>query len=592
MKKLMLGAVALTLGQYAIAQETKKTNVILILTDDQGFGDFSNNGNPYLNTPNMDALRENGVFFSNFHVSAVSAPTRAALMTGRYGYRTGVTGVNKSKVNMFEDEKTIAEYMKDAGYNTGLFGKWHLGYNYPMRPIDQGYDEYYAWEEMQFYRTNPIMEENGINKQYKDRFLTDVVFEKALGYIEKNTAKEEPFFMYLATYLPHTHHDGVQVPEQYAKRFDKYPELSWHTRQSYGMIEKVDEQLGLLLKKVRELGIEENTLIIFGTDNGPAECYPGQNRNCQNRYNAGLRGMKGDVYEGGIRTPFYFVWKNKLTPGTEINRFSAHVDILPTLVDLVGLTPDPQRTLDGNSLLPILKGETVNIPSTRYYYHMHRGDMDILNNEWKNSCYIEDEYKLVDGKELYYLPTDRNEENDLASAEPLRLNFMRSRCEEYLREQLNERKLKYQPNIIGNKKQPIVNLQYFEIIGKEKGWPVFVEKTGKYNITIHDIQHDDINENAYFRIEANGKSWEKKINKNSASLTFRNLDLPEGEYFLTIKIIGDSFPKKFKSWNAQQGRYHSEEYGHRIVTVQDMSAKTKNNQNVVSSIGLYDGLLD
>ncbi|MEG2070201.1 MAG: sulfatase-like hydrolase/transferase, partial [Bacteroidales bacterium] len=233
MKKLMLGAVALTLGQYAIAQETKKTNVILILTDDQGFGDFSNNGNPYLNTPNMDALRENGVFFSNFHVSAVSAPTRAALMTGRYGYRTGVTGVNKSKVNMFEDEKTIAEYMKDAGYNTGLFGKWHLGYNYPMRPIDQGYDEYYAWEEMQFYRTNPIMEENGINKQYKDRFLTDVVFEKALGYIEKNTAKEEPFFMYLATYLPHTHHDGVQVPEQYAKRFDKYPELSWHTRQSY-----------------------------------------------------------------------------------------------------------------------------------------------------------------------------------------------------------------------------------------------------------------------------------------------------------------------------------------------------------------------
>lgn len=186
----------------------QRPNIILIMTDDQGYGDFGCTGNPYLRTPNMDSFRQNGMMFSNFHVCAVSAPTRAGLMTGRYACRGGVMGVNQSPVNLFADEVTVAEYLKQAGYRTALFGKWHLGYNYPIRPMDQGFDRYYTWNEMQFFRTDPVMEENGENVQYKGRFLTDVIFDKATEFLDENVGAESPFFIYLATYLPHTHLDG------------------------------------------------------------------------------------------------------------------------------------------------------------------------------------------------------------------------------------------------------------------------------------------------------------------------------------------------------------------------------------------------
>lgn len=584
-------ALPMMMSGYVAAQNSNTPNIILILTDDQGYGDFSCTGNPYVHTPNMDSLKENGKMFTNFHVSAVSAPTRAALMTGRYAYRTGVTGVNKSKVNMFADEKTIAEYMKDAGYDTGLFGKWHLGYNYPMRPIDQGFDEYCAWDEMQWLRTNPVMEENGKNVQYKGRFLTDVVFEKANNYMEKKVKENKPFFMYLATYLPHTHHDGLQVPTNYSLPFDKYPELVWHTRQSYGMVEKVDEQLGLLLEKIHELGIEENTLIVFGTDNGPADCYPGQNRSCQNRYNAGFRGMKGDVYEGGIRTPWFFVWKNKIKPGTSENRFSAHVDILPTLVDIVGGKIDESRVLDGNSFKPLLfDDKSVEIPSTRYFYHFVRGDMNILPKEWNNSCYIENGYKLVDGKELYNIEDDKFEKHDLAVKMPDKVKYMRKKQAEYIREQLNERNCKYQPNIIGAPEQDMVNLMYFEIVDAEKGWPVNVIAKSSYDITINDIQVDDIAEGAKFVVEAQGKKWEKVIDKKCETMVFEDVDLPLGEYFLRVYIEGDKFPKRFKTWTSKQGRYHTVEFGHRLVTVRNNNGTS--GDMLQSTMGLYDGLLD
>ncbi len=281
--------------------ETKqhdRPNIIFILTDDQGYGDFSTFGNPYVKTPAMDRLREESVFFSNFHVSAVCAPTRAAFMTGRYHYRTGVSGVNKSKVNMCSDEKTIAEYLNEAGYDTGLFGKWHLGYNYPMRATDQGFDVAYMWDEMQLTRTDPVMEEltptSELLLKYKNRFLTDVIFDQAIDYIEKKAKTKKPFFSYIATFLPHNHPDGTQVPKKYSDKFDKYTELNWHTKQCYGMIEKVDEQLTRLLKCLDELGIADNTMIIFATDNGPAGGYHTSGKFInQDRYRCGLKGMKG-----------------------------------------------------------------------------------------------------------------------------------------------------------------------------------------------------------------------------------------------------------------------------------------------------------
>ena len=576
----------------AVSSQTieKKPNIIFILTDDQGYGDFASTGNSYLKTPNMDKLRSSGVFFDNFHVSAVSAPTRAALMTGRYAYRTGVTGTNASRVNMFADEKTVAEYLKEAGYNTANFGKWHLGYNYPMRPIDQGFDEYYMWEEMQFFRTDPIMEENGENVQYKGRFLTDVIFEKSINYIERISKNKNPFFIYLATYLPHTHHDGKQVPDEYMDRFNKYTELSWHTRQTYAMIEKVDEQLGLLLDKINELGLGDNTIIVFGSDNGPATWFPGQFKQTSLRYRAGFRGVKGDVYEGGIRTPFFFVWKNKFKVGTTQSRFSAHVDLLPTLLDFAGVKPNSDKVLDGNSLYPLLMQTNETIPQTRYFYHARPEDMNILKNEWKLSCYIENDFKLVNGEELYNLKCDPYELTDLASSKPELMISMREKCSKFIREQLDERKLKYPPNIIGSDNQEIVNLYYAEPTLVEKGWPVRVIKKGKYKLTIYDIQLEEIAERATFVVKAKDKLWKLPVDKSETYLEFNNLELPIGEYFLHVNIEGDSFPKSFENYTDKQGRFRMREKGHRLITVQPQ--KLKGKAVMPATIKLYDGLID
>lgn len=541
----------------------------------------------------MDKLRHEGMLFSNFHVSAVSAPTRAALMTGRYAYRTGVTGVNQSRVNMFEDEITIAEYLKKAKYATGLFGKWHLGYNYPMRPIDQGFDEYCSWEEMQFYRTDPVMEENGINKQYRGSFLTDVIFEKAIDFMGRKSKDNKPFFMYLATYLPHTHHDGIQVPFSYVEPYEKIKSLSWHTQQTYGMISKVDEQLGKLLFQIKELGIDDNTLIIFGTDNGPAACYPGQVRDCQNRYNANLRGMKGSPYEGGICTPWIFKWNNKIEANSECRRFSAHVDVLPTILDLLGIPIHKEKPIDGNSLKSLLLNSDDVVHPTRYYYQFIPNVIlsEIRSQEWSgNSCYIENDIKLVEGREVYDLKSDPYEKFDLAKNRSGLLDTLRNRCSAFRDDLLDVRNLKYQPNIIGSFKQNTVNLMYHEIIPFEKGWPVRIVKRSKYEIGIHDIQYNDIAPGAFWVIEAKGEKWKQPVIKGMSHLYFKDINLPLGDYFLKIYIEGDIFPKQFNTWDMRQGRYHRMEYGHRLVTVKDQSVKM--SSGITSSIDLYDGLLD
>lgn len=561
-------AALLVLPAELIAKDKKRPNIVFILTDDQGYGDFSCMGNPYVQTPAMDQLKDEAVFFNNFHVSAVCAPTRASLMTGRYNYRTGVSGVNKSKVNMYADETTIAEYLKEAGYNTGLFGKWHLGYNYPMRAIDQGFDVAYMWDEMQFFRTDPVIEENGVNKTYKDRFLTDVVFEKAIDYVEEQAEKEEPFFAYIATFLPHTHHDGSQVPEEYMRRFDKYDELSWHTRQCYAMIEKVDEQMNNLMNRIKELGMEENTIFIFATDNGPASCYPGQNRDCQIRYRCGLRGMKGSPYEGGTRVPLFVKWKNHFDADLEIDKYTAHVDVLPTVMDILDIPMKTDKVVDGRSLYPFIQKKENVAWENSYFYHLHMDDMNIKKNMWKKGTMVSGDYKIVEGKELFNITNDPYELKDLASDMPEKLQEMRDEYTARLDEYLAERKGVRQPNILGSKEQELVNMFYFEIIPEEKGWPVKVEKSGPYKLSIYDIQHADIKPGAKFVLEAKDKKWVLDIDKNKKDQFMEGIKLPKGEYFLRLYIEGDSFPKKFKTWTPKQGRYHAREYGHRRVTLE------------------------
>ena len=547
--------------------DKSKPNVIFILTDDQGYGDFSCTGNPYLKTPAMDAIKNEGTFFSNFHVSAVCAPTRASIMTGRYNYRTGVSGVNKSTVNMYADETTMAEYLKEAGYNTGLFGKWHLGYNYPMRAIDQGFDVAYMWDEMQYFRTDPVIEENGVNKQYKGEFLTDVIFDKAEAYLDEQAKKDEPFFAYIATFLPHTHHDGTQVPEEYMKRFDRYTELSWHTRQCYAMIEKVDERMALLMEKLKATGQEDNTIIIFTTDNGSAECYPGAERDCQERYRCGLRGMKGTPYEGGVKVPLFIKWKDNFKAGHEIDKFTAHVDLLPTLMDIINQPLKTDKVMDGRSLYPFIKGEQ-SVWENSYFYHLYMPSMAIKENMWAKGTMVSGDYKLVEGKELFNITQDPYELYNLADKMPEKLESMRQEYEARLDEYLSERGSRRQPNIIGNDRQQLVNLFYFEKIPEEKGWPVIIEDKGPYKLSIYDIQHADIKAGSEFVLKAKDKEWRIPIEASKSDLFLEGIKLPKGEYFIQLNIEGDNFPKRFKTWTEKQGRYHREEWGHRRVTIE------------------------
>ncbi|MCG8581822.1 MAG: sulfatase-like hydrolase/transferase [Bacteroidales bacterium] len=567
MRFSILLIVLLMCGLLSVAQQKNQPNVIFILTDDQGYGDFSGMGNPYVKTPAMDQLKNEGTFFSNFHVSAVCAPTRASLMTGRYNYRTGVSGVNRGKVNMYADEHTMAEYFKEAGYNTGLFGKWHLGYNYPMRAIDQGFDVAYMWDEMQRFRTDPVMEENGVNKTYKGEFLTDVIFDKAEAYLEEQAQNDTPFFAYIATFLPHTHHDGSQVPDEYMERFNAYDELSWHTRQCYAMIEKVDERIDLLLKKLDKLGLEDNTMIIFTTDNGPAECYPGVNRDCQLRYRCGLRGMKGSPYEGGIRVPLFMKWPGHFDSDLEVDEFTAHVDILPTLMDVIGHPLNDDKVIDGRSLYPFLLKEEVDWEPD-FFYHLHMPDMAIMENKWNRGTILLGDYKLVEGKELFNIAEDPFELNNLAEVMPEKLQLMRKAYVERLELYLSERGLKRQPNILGSDKQQLVNLLYFEKIPEESGWPVEVIKKGPYTLIIDDIQHADIKPGSQFILKAMGKEWRIPINRDQNVLRLSNIRLPKGEYFLQLLIDDDTFPKTHKSWTPEQGRYHRLEWGHRRVTIE------------------------
>lgn len=320
------------------------TNVILILTDDQGYGDLGIHGNDSINTPVLDQLAMESARFDRFYVSPLCAPTRASILTGRYHLRTGTVSVSNGLETMATAEYTLAELFKDNDYQTGIFGKWHNGQHYPNHPLAQGFDEFtgfLAGHWSNYFDTH--VEKNGSIEQ-AEGYLPDVLTDEAIAFMEKN--KAQPFFTYLAYNTPHSPH---QVPGEY---FDPYKKmgLSDELAAIHGMVSNIDTNIGRLLAKVKEMGLEENTLIIFLTDNGPN----GQ------RFNGSMKGAKGSVHEGGVRVPSFWKLPGTIRPGLkEIP--GAHIDILPTLVDLLGLNFEEMLPLDGISLAPTLRGEIQQI---------------------------------------------------------------------------------------------------------------------------------------------------------------------------------------------------------------------------------------
>jgi arylsulfatase A-like enzyme len=369
----------------------QRPNVLVVMTDDQGYGDLGAHGNPKIKTPNFDRYVKESVRLKNFYVSPVCSPTRASLLTGRYNYRTGVVDTYLGRSLMHPDEVTLAEMLVAAGYRTGIFGKWHLGDNAPLRSIDQGFQESLVIKGGGIgqvsdppggeHYQNPILQHNGEAKRFQG-YCSDIFAQAAIDFMSK--ADNRPFFAYLAFNCPH---EPLEAPETELAAYEStslalndFPQLGQPIPPAfatpadkvapvYAMVTNIDTNVGKVLKSLEEKGQSGNTIVIFLTDNGPAKV----------RFNAGLRGWKGSVYDGGIRVPCYIRWPGHFPAGLVVDRIAAHIDLTPTLLDACRIATPQGVRFDGKSLLTLLNGtQRAGWPDRVLFFQWHRGDQPEL----------------------------------------------------------------------------------------------------------------------------------------------------------------------------------------------------------------------
>lgn len=380
---LTLFFIAITTSAYAELAGTKP-NIILVLTDDQGYGPLACHGHPWLKTPHLDALHAASTRFTRFMVAPTCSPTRSAIMTGRHPEKNGITHTILERERMTLNATILPQVLKTAGYTTGIFGKWHLGDQPEYQPDRRGFDEVFIHGSGgigQAYSgssgdapgnkyTDPVIRHNGSFVQTHG-FCTDVFFNAALGWIKQKATAKEPFFAYIATNAPH---GPFLAPEKNLKRFT---DVGFGKEQAgfYGMVENIDENMGLLLTKLDEWKLAENTLLIFMSDNGMSPGGPGvpgkEVAPGYAYYNAGQKGIKGTTDEGGSRVPFFVRWPGKIKAGRDIDRVAAHIDILPTLAALTGATL-PTNQVEGRSLLPLLEGNADDWTDRFVFNHLCR----------------------------------------------------------------------------------------------------------------------------------------------------------------------------------------------------------------------------
>ncbi len=386
-------------------QKGNSPNVILILTDDQGWGDLSGNGNLDLSTPHIDKLARTGTRFDRFFVSPVCSPTRAEILTGRHHVRGGVYSTSKGGERLDVDEETIAEVFKSAGYQTAAYGKWHNGMQAPFHPNSRGFDDYYGfcsghWGN--YY--NPLLEHNG-NLVRGDGFIIDDLTQYGIDFIKKNT--RQPFFLYLPFNTPHS---PMQVPDQFWEKF-KDKKLSQngsggppknqnqidHTRAALAMCENIDWNVGRIMEQLKNSDLLENTIVIYLSDNGPNG----------NRWNGAMKGRKGSTDEGGVRSPMVMNWPGKIPQGKIVKEIASGIDLLPTLKDLTGITSQPKNPLDGISLKPLILQEN-QIWEDRYIYNYWRGKLSLRNQN----------YRLDHQGQLFDMVNDPNQTTDIGKTKP------------------------------------------------------------------------------------------------------------------------------------------------------------------------------
>ncbi len=358
-----------------LSAATERPNIVVILADDAGWGDFSANGNTNIQTPHIDSIASAGAAFERFYVCSVCAPTRAEFLTGRYHPRTGVRGVSTGQERLNTDEKTVADAFKAAGYATGAFGKWHNGSQWPYHPNARGFDTFYGFTSGHWGEYfDPPLERDGQPVRGKGYIVNDLT-DQALAFIEENRAR--PFLCYVPFNTPHS---PWTVPQEYWQRFKDRPlamkadagEVPEQTRCALAMVENIDANVGRLLARLDALGLAENTIVLFFSDNGPNSW----------RWNGGMKGRKGSTDEGGLRVPLFIRWPRHIQPGTLVTPIAGAIDLLPTLTALAGIPRVGDNALDGRDLAPLLRG-TANAAPERLIFSHQNGNVSARSQQYR-----------------------------------------------------------------------------------------------------------------------------------------------------------------------------------------------------------------
>ncbi len=473
----------------AFARRAKHPNVVVVLTDDQGWGDLSFNGNRNLSTPNIDSLGRDGAWFDRFFVCPVCAPTRAEFLTGRYHPRGGVRGVSTGLERLNLDEHTIAQDFRDAGYATGAFGKWHNGSQSPYHPNDRGFAEYYGFTSGHWaHYFDTQMDHNGELVKGKG-YIADDLTDHAMAFIEQHRAK--PFFCYLPLNTPHS---PMQVPDKYFDKFanlepsmkatDPKQEEIGMTRAALAMVENIDWNVGRLLTKLKALKLEEDTIVVFFCDNGPQSF----------RWNGGMKGRKGTVDEGGVRSPLFIRWPGKIPANRKVEPIAGAIDLLPTLTELSGVTTKGKKRLDGKSLVPLLLKNN-GAPDRLIFSH------------WNNRVSVRtQQYRLDNDGKLYDMVADPGQHRDISSEQPQTAIMLRTAVANWRREVLTEKGPDTRPYPVGHTKTTYLPARDGEFSGGVKRsntapnssyftnwkstedrifWNVDIAKAGVYEAELH-----------------------------------------------------------------------------------------------------------
>ena len=540
-----------------------RPNFIIVMPDDMGYGDTGATGNSVIRTPNLDRLAEAGASLTDFYVSPVCSPTRACLMTGRYNYRTRVIDTFKGRSMMEPDEVTIAEALREQGYATGIFGKWHLGDNYPLRPQDQGFDEVLIHrggglaqrsepiENAQRY-TDPILFHNG-EKAKREGYCTDIYFDAAIEFMQEAKDAGKPFFVYLPPNAPHgPYHDVPKELLQYYESVDLTPILNGNTSEKhrdtvarvFAMIENIDQNMGKLDAYLKQSEQFENTLVMFFTDNGPNTM----------RYVGPFRGMKSNVYEGGIRTMFWARWPSAWAAGTVVEEVAAHIDLFPTLFEAAGGDAS-EYSLDGRSLLPLLTKKPADWKKRAVFIQSHRGDVPV---EYHNFAVRQQEWKLVRATgfgseevkeekpfELYRVSEDPGEAKNLAQENPEKVRELKKAYRDWLEDVSTTRQENYEPPriVIGAEQEPEsdLSIQDWRVAKNAVGWGdggtwhVKVVDAGPYDAEIRwekPVGARDL------VLRVGEKEFQSELQAGQTKAVFPEINLSEGESVISVEMSG------------------------------------------------------